>query len=100
MSRYQERIRRQLENNPVVECNKIRNKYCPGLFRDFADTKDPRNQSYTEYSNNELLGTMFYKGIAGIESMQSMTYEFNREKVVENLYKFIGKKEKNTFPMQ
>ena len=86
MSREQERIHRKLENNPVVECNKIRNRYFPDLFRDFADTKDPRNQSYTEYSNDELLGTMFYKGIAGIKSMQSMTYEFNRERVVENLY--------------
>ena len=68
MSRKQERIRRKLENNPVVECNKIRNRYCPDLFRDFADTKDPRNQGYTEYSNDELLETMFYKGIAGTSS--------------------------------
>ena len=98
MSRKQERIRRKLENNPAVECNKIRNRYCPDLFRDFADTKDPRNQSYTEYSNDELLGTVFYKGIAGIESMQSMTYEFNREIVVENLYRFMGTKEKEYLP--
>lgn len=57
--------------------NKVRTKYCPELFQDFADTKDPRHLSYTEYSKRELVGTMFYKGIAGIESMQSMTYEFN-----------------------
>ena len=98
MSREQERIRRKLENNPVMECNKIRNRYCPDLFRDFADTKDPRNQSYTEYSNDELLGTMFYKGIAGIESMQSMTYVFNREKIVENLYQFMGREGKEYLP--
>ena len=98
MSREQERIQRKLENNPVVECNKIRNRYFPDLFRDFAETKDPRNQSYTEYSNDELLGTMFYKGIAGIESMQSMTYEFNRESVVKNLYRFMGRKEKGYLP--
>ena len=98
MSRKQERIQRKLESNPVVECNKIRNRYCPDQFRDFADTKDPRNQSYTEYSNDELLGTMFYKGIAGIESMQSMTYEFNRESVTKNLYRFMGRKEKEYLP--
>lgn len=96
MGRAQERIRRKLENNPVMECNKVRNRYCPDLFRDFADTKAPRNQSYTEYSNDELLGTMFYKGIAGIVSMQSMTYEFNREGIVANLFRFMGKKRKNT----
>ena len=98
MSREQERIRRKLENNPVLECNKIRNRYCPELFSDFADTKDPRNQSYTEYSNDELLGTVFYKGIAGIESMQSMTYEFNRESVVKNIYRFMGRKGREYLP--
>ena len=87
-----------MEKNPVMECNKVRQKYCPNLFQDFADTKDPRHLSYTEYSNGELLGTVFYKGIAGIESMQSMTYEFNREKVVKNLYRFMGRKEKTYLP--
>lgn len=98
MGREQERIRRMLESNPVVECNKVRNRYCPDLFRDFAATKDPRNPVYTEYSNDELLGTMFYKGIAGIESMQSMTYEFNRKPVAENLFRFMEKKEKEYLP--
>lgn len=98
MGRKQERILRKLEENPVVECNKVRQRYCPNLFRDFAETKDPRNQSYIEYSNGELLGTMFYKGIAGIESMQSMTYEFNRETVVGNLYRFMGRKGKEYLP--
>lgn len=44
MGMKQERIRRKLENNPVVECSKIRNRYCPDLFSDFADTKNPGNQ--------------------------------------------------------
>lgn len=98
MGRKEERIRRKLEDNPIVECNKVRNRYCPGLFRDFAETKDPRNQSYIGYSNDELLGTMFYKGIGGIRSMQSMTYEFNQEKVVGNLYRFMGKEGKEYLP--
>lgn len=98
MSREQERIRRKLEENPVMECNIVRKKYCPYLFQDFADTKDPRHQSYTEYSNKVMLGTVFYKGIAGIESMQGMTYEFNRERVVKNLLRFMGEKEREYLP--
>ncbi len=98
MGREQERIRRRLEKNPVIECNKVREKYCPDLFQNFAATKDPRHPSYIEYSNREMLGTMFYKGIAGIKSMQSMTYEFNREKVVENLSCFMGGKEREYLP--
>lgn len=98
MSREQERIRRKLEKNSVVECNKIRKKYCPHLFHDFADTKDPRHSSYTTYSNKVMLGTVFYKGIAGIKSMQGMTYEFNDEMVVKNLFQFMGEKEKEYLP--
>ncbi len=90
MGREQERIQRKLEKNPAAECNKVRQKYCPNLFPDFAGTKDPRHQSYTEYSNKELLGTVFFKGIAGIASMQSMTYEFNKEQVTKNLFCFMG----------
>ena len=98
MSREQDRIRQRLETNPIEECNKVRRKYCPNLFEDFAATKDPRHPSYTDYSNKEMLGTMFYKGIAGIESMQSMTYEFNREEVVRNLYDFFGVYRKDYLP--
>lgn len=98
MSRKQERIKKKLENNPVVECNKIRKRYCPNLFQDFSKTKDPRHPGYTYYSNKEILGSMFYKGIGGIVSMQSMTYEFNRESVVKNIYQFIGEQEKEYLP--
>lgn len=98
MSREQERIKKRLEKNPAAECNKVRQKYCPHLFQDFAGTKDPRHLSYTEYTNKELLGTVFFKGIAGIKSMQSMTYEFNKEKVVKNLLYFMGGKEKEYLP--
>ena len=37
-----------LEKNPVVECNKIQNKYYPELLKKFSEVKDPRNLSYIE----------------------------------------------------
>lgn len=98
MSREQDRIRRKLESNPAAECNRVRQKYCPELFQDFSDTKDPRHQSYTDYTNKELLGAVFYKGIAGIVSMQSMTYEFAPENVTRNIYSFLGEKGKPFLP--
>lgn len=98
MSREQERIRRKREKNPVEECNKIRQTYCPNLFGDFAGTKDPRHQSYIDFTNKAMLCTMYYKGIAGIESMQSMTYEFNKERVSKNLFRFMGETEKAYLP--
>ena len=98
MSREQERTRRKLEKNPVVECNKIQNKYYPELFKKFSEVKDPRNQSYIDYSVKTMLGTLYYKCIGGISSMQEMTRQFNDEKVVENLYSFMGESKKEYLP--
>ena len=52
MNREQERIRKNLEKNPVAECNKFQKKYYPMLFEKFAGVKDPRHQSYIEYTTN------------------------------------------------
>ena len=95
MGRAEERMKRKLERNPVEECSRIQKKYCLDLFQDLEDTKDPRHLSYVEYSNHEILGTVYYKGIAGIDSMQSMNYEFNQETTAKNLSRFMGKRRGN-----
>ena len=78
MSREKERIRKKLEKNPIIECNKIQNRFCPELFSMFGKVKDPRHQSYVDYSARVMLGTMYYKSIAGISSMQ-YSFRNNRE---------------------
>ena len=98
MSREQERIRKKLENNPVAECNRIQNRFCPGLFSMFGSVNDPRHQSYIYYSSSVMLGTMYYKSIAGISSMQEMTRTFNDEKICRNLYTFMGEDVKEYMP--
>lgn len=98
MGREQDRISRRIEKNPVVECNKIQKKYCPELFRKFAETLDQRHQSYIDYSNKVMLGTMYYKGIAGLVSMQSMTYEFNDDNVARNIMSFLGERDEGYLP--
>ena len=98
MSREQERARKKLEQNPIVECNKIQQKYYPALFSMFAEVKDPRNQSYIDYSIKTMLGTLYYKCIGGISSMQEMTLKFNDDAVVENLYSFMSEEKKEYLP--
>lgn len=98
MSREQERARRRLEQNPIAECNRIQRKYYPELFSRFAKVKDPRNQSYIDYFTKTMLGTLYYKCIGGISSMQKMTRKFNDDKIVENLYAFLGDTKKNYLP--
>ena len=98
MNREQERAKRKLEKTPVVECNKIQNKYYPELFAKFAEVDDPRNQSYIEYPVRGMLGTTYYKCIGGISSMQEMTRKFNDDAVVENLYSFMSEEKKEYLP--
>lgn len=98
MGREQDRIKRKMEKNPIVECNKIQRKYCPTLFQAFTEAADPRHQSYIDYSNRVMLGTVYYKGISGLESMHSMTYEFNDAQVARNLMHFMGETEKDYLP--
>ena len=98
MSRERERIAKKIEKNPIIECNKIQKKFYPELFARFEKAKDPRNQAYINYSCKEMLGTLYFKGIARISSMQRMTREFNSDTVVSKLYTFMGSKEKDYLP--
>lgn len=98
MSREQARIAKKRENNPIVECNKILKKFYPQLFEQFQKVSDPRHSSYINYSSREMLGTLYYKGIGGMSSMQEMTREFNNEKVSRNLYEFMSGTEKEYLP--
>ncbi len=98
MSRAQDRIKKKLEQNPIVECNKIQKKFFPELFQEFSNVKDPRHQSYIDYSARTMLGTLYYKCIGGIASMQEMTMKFNDEAVVKNIYSFLGETGKDYLP--
>ena len=65
MGRKEQRIKKRLEKNPVKELNKIQNRYYRPLFWKFANTEDPRHTSYITYTSRMMMGTLYYKGIAG-----------------------------------
>ena len=64
----------------------------------FGQVIDPRHSSYIDYSGKIMLGIVYYKGIAGISSMQGMTRAFNNETVAGNLYRFMGDEAKEYLP--
>lgn len=97
MGRKEQRASRALEKNPVQACNEIQRKVYPELFDKFGEIKDPRDTRYITYSGRTMLGTLYYKGIGGIESMQAMTRHFNDKSVVDNLYMFLGGKETHDY---
>ena len=98
MVRERDRIARRMEKNPAAECNKIQEKFYPELFTKFAQVRDPRHASYISYNSWVMLGTVYYKGIAGISGMQGMTRGFNDEKVENNLYGFMGSNAEEYLP--
>ena len=98
MRRKEQRAKKKLEKNPIRELNKIQNKYYSQLFWKFAQTKDPRHPSYITYTNRMMLGTLYYKGIAGIDSMQEMTDQFNDDGVSKNLPVFMGETPREYVP--
>ena len=93
MGRKEKRIAAKKEKNSLIEVCRIQRKYIPDLFELFEDTRDPRNPAYITYPNRIMLGQMYFKGIAGLQSMQSMTEEFNNKQVSINLSRLmVGKK--------
>ena len=90
MGRKERRIQKKFEKNPIRELNKVQNRFYSQLFWKFSQTEDPRHPSYITYTNRMMLGTLYYKGIAGIDSMQEMTEKFNDEAVSKNLSVFMG----------
>ena len=98
MGRKEQRIKNKLEKNPIKECLSIQKKFYPRLFNRFNEVADPRNSSYIDYSNRVMLGTLYFKSICSVSSMQSMTSYFNKEEVVSNIYNILGDKEKEYLP--
>lgn len=98
MGRKKDREAAKKEKNAVAELCRVQRKYVPELFELFAGTADPRNPLYITYSNRIMLGQMYFKGIAGIVSMQGMTQAFNDKKVSENLSRLMGCEKRKYLP--
>lgn len=98
MERKQDRKAAKRETNAVAELCKVQRKYVLELLDLFDATADPRNQSYITYTNRMMLGQMFFKGIAGIISMQGMTQAFNGKRVSKNLSLLMGRAERKYLP--
>ena len=98
MGREEKRKAAKKEKNALIEICRIQKKYIPDLFDLFEDTCDPRNSAYITYSNRVMLGQMYFKGIAGLESMQSMTEEFNDKQISMNLSRLMGSKKLQMLP--
>lgn len=98
MGRKENRNKRKLEVNPVVELSKIIQKFYPELNRDFSSVKDSRNQSYITYPVELMLNSVFYKNAAGIETMQQYNEKGLSETFVKNVWRLSNVEETEFLP--
>ena len=98
MGRKQDHKAAKREANVVAELCRVQKKYILELFDLFESTPASRNQSYITYTNRMMLGQMFFKGIAGIASIQGMTQAFNDKKISKNLSLLMGCTERKYLP--
>lgn len=68
------------------------------MFEQFSQVDDPRHQGYIDHPIRLMLGTIYYKCIAGITSTREMTNQFNKENVANNIRKFLGEKDGEYLP--
>ena len=80
------------------ECEKIRKKFAPNLYELFGKVTDPRRPGSILYGMTEMLGTVYFKNLIGMTSMRSMTEFFEDERIVRNLYHYLGVNEREQLP--
>ena len=90
MGRIQEREAARREKTHCRSFAKYRENSCRICLNCSKKTADPRNPCYITYPNRMMLGQMYFKGIAGIVSMQGMTQAFNNKKISGNLSGIMG----------
>ena len=98
MGRRENRNKRKLEDNPVVELNKIIQRFYPELNKDFSSAKDCRNESYITYPIGLMLNSVFYKNAAGIETMQQYNEKGLSETFVKNVCRLSNVEETEFLP--
>ena len=70
--------------------NKIQNTFYPSLFEKFKETTELRHQSYIKHANTTMLGSLYYKNIAGIVTMREMDEKFNDADISKNIRGLCG----------
>ena len=85
-----EKREKQKEINFFEEFIRIKKHFFKDINTRFNNVKDERHQSYTEYSPDIIFFCIIMKNVTGIESMNRMTTEFNREECINKVGKVLG----------
>lgn len=86
------------DTNYFFEFIKIKNHF----FKEFEEwlkrVKDNRHQSYIKYDPDVILFEVILKNICNLNTMRSMTNNFNKDECISNLRKVLGIEELDELP--
>lgn len=84
-----EKREQEKKTNYFFEFAKIKQHFFGDLNNMFKKVEDPRNQSHITYDCDLILLMMILKNSCNLESMRSMTNQFNKEECLDNLKKLL-----------
>lgn len=77
---------------------KVQAKHLPGFWERCDQVKDPRHPSYIKYTIREMLGTLLFGILLGLESMRQITEHLNHEVATKNVYAMMGRRPEEELP--
>jgi len=86
------------ESKAFRELLKVVKHFFRDLFEKLDDVEDRRHQSYITYSTAEILFIALLTHLMTINSMRSMTEEFNKEECIENIRKILDNQNLEELP--
>ena len=91
------RLRKELQKE-IAEFFNIQQHYFPELIQDIKNGLDARNESYITYEIEVILYVMILKNVCSIISMKEMTDAFDKDILIQNIYKILKLDEKKHLP--
>ena len=97
MTKKEKRERKE-QDRGIVDFMMVTNHFFNSLRKWISDMDDPRNQSYTTYTQTDLVYMGILKNVCGQKSMREMEENFNKSNCIDTLRIMSGNKKLNEMP--
>lgn len=96
--RKKEKRKRKKHDRGIVDFMMVANHFFHSLKEWILEMEDPRNQSYTTYTQADLVYMAILKNICGQQSMREMEENFNNETCIDTLRIMSGDQKLDEMP--
>ena len=96
--RKREKRERKKQDRGIVDFMMVTNHFFNSLRKWISEMDDPRNQSYTTYTQTDLVYMGILKNVCGQKFMREMEENFNKSNCIDTLRIMSGNKKLNEMP--